>query len=269
LVAPATMGYLVYLIYTAVQAKNNFPVISLIMIGAAYGLQLIIVLLKRQWQHIGWLVIYILALPFFTFWLPIYAFWHMDDFSWGNTRVVIGEKGGKKHVVDEEPFDPNSIPMKKWSEYEQEMWEKESQGSHVSHESYATEYTHKTGYTNGSYAAPPMAMPMQAAPAYEPYPNYNNSRPMSMASGSPVPMSVMQSSPSSRPVSIVPSEQNGLYPTETQITNQIRSILATANLMSVTKKQVRDELSLFFGVDLTPRKDFINKVIEDILQGRM
>ena len=37
----------------------------------------------------------------------------------------------------------------------------------------------------------------------------------------------------------------------------------------VTKKQVRDELSAFFSMDMTPKKEFINKVIEDVLQGRV
>lgn len=115
------MGYFVYLIYTVVASSisginRNFPLITVILLGAAYGLQVIIFLFKRQWQHIGWLVIYLLAMPLFVFWLPLYSFWHMDDFSWGNTRVVVGERGGKKLIVDEEPFDPESIPMKKWSE---------------------------------------------------------------------------------------------------------------------------------------------------------
>lgn len=44
-------------------------------------LQVIIFLLKRQWQFIGWLVIYILAFPVYSFFLPLYSFWHFDDFS--------------------------------------------------------------------------------------------------------------------------------------------------------------------------------------------
>lgn len=64
----------------------------------------------------------------------MYAFWHFDDFSWGNTRIVVGEKGQKKAVGPEEgDFDPESIPTKSWSEYEKEMmmdehvdWEEQS-----------------------------------------------------------------------------------------------------------------------------------------------
>jgi chitin synthase len=47
---------------------------------------------------IGWMLFYILAIPAFSFFLPLYSFWKMDDFSWGATRVVLGEKG-KKLIV--------------------------------------------------------------------------------------------------------------------------------------------------------------------------
>lgn len=42
----------------------------------------------------------------------------MDTFTWGNTRVVMGEKGGKQIVaVSDEPFDPRSIPLQFWDDY--------------------------------------------------------------------------------------------------------------------------------------------------------
>ena len=40
----------------------------------------------------------------------------MDDFSWGNTRVVVGEGNNKKVVVaEDEKFDESMIPLKKFS----------------------------------------------------------------------------------------------------------------------------------------------------------
>ena len=52
----------------------------------------------------------------YSFFLPIYSFWCMDDFSWGNTRVVIGDGGSKKVVMnDDERFDESMIPLKKFS----------------------------------------------------------------------------------------------------------------------------------------------------------
>jgi chitin synthase len=59
------------------------------------------------------------------------------------------------------------------------------------------------------------------------------------------------------------------YPTDEQIISQVKSMLSSANLMTVTKKQVREELALFFSMDMSGRKDFINKVIEDVLQGKL
>ena len=48
----------------------------------------------------------------------------MDDFSWGNTRLVIGEGNSKKVLMaDDEKFDDSMIPYKKFSEYEAEAWD--------------------------------------------------------------------------------------------------------------------------------------------------
>ena len=68
------------------------------MIAAIYGLQAIVFLLRRKWDMIGWMIFYILAIPAFSFFLPLYSFWKMDDFSWGATRVDLGESG-KKVIV--------------------------------------------------------------------------------------------------------------------------------------------------------------------------
>ncbi|KAG8713894.1 Chitin synthase, class 3, partial [Ceratobasidium sp. 423] len=43
----------------------------------------------------GWMLIYLLSLPIWNSVLPVYAFWHFDDFSWGQTRMVAGERRNK------------------------------------------------------------------------------------------------------------------------------------------------------------------------------
>ncbi|KAJ2380938.1 hypothetical protein GGI23_007691, partial [Coemansia sp. RSA 2559] len=123
-IMPATLVYLAYLIYQLTNPDSTTSYISLYLLAAIYGMQALIFILKRQWQHIGWMIVYLLAIPLFSFLIPIYAFWHFDDFSWGNTRVVVGESG-RKHVytVDNEKFDKSVIPMRKWSEYEQDLLE--------------------------------------------------------------------------------------------------------------------------------------------------
>ncbi|EED78717.1 predicted protein [Postia placenta Mad-698-R] len=105
LIQPVTVGYvrilsslIAYLIYRAVALKEAIPTISIIMIAAVYGLQALVFVLRAKWDMIGWMVFYILAIPLFSLILPLYSFWKMDDFSWGSTRVVLGESG-KKIVV--------------------------------------------------------------------------------------------------------------------------------------------------------------------------
>ncbi|KAI2625180.1 glycosyltransferase family 2 protein [Xylaria nigripes] len=119
IVLPATTVYLGYLIYILANPTGPFPYISLAILAGVYGLQAIIFILKRQWQHVGWIIIYLLAFPIFSFILPIYSFWNQDNFSWGNTRIVIGEKGNKQVVAvdDQEGFDPRSIPLQRWDDY--------------------------------------------------------------------------------------------------------------------------------------------------------
>jgi chitin synthase len=118
IILPATCAYLAYLIYRVATHSGQFPLISIIMLAAVYGLQAIIFIITRQWQHIGWMVIYILAFPIYSFVLPIYSFWKQDDFSWGNTRIVLGEAGDKQVIaVEDEGFDPRSIPLQRWDDY--------------------------------------------------------------------------------------------------------------------------------------------------------
>lgn len=88
------------------------------MICAAYGLQVAIFILKGKFEHIGWVIFYLLGMPFFNGFIPLYSFWHFDDFSWGNTRVVVGEKDGKLQIQEKEVFDPASIPEISWEEHE-------------------------------------------------------------------------------------------------------------------------------------------------------
>lgn len=115
---PSVCVYLGYLIYVIASRSSPFPLISVIMIAAVYGLQALVFLFRRQWQHIAWMIIYILAYPVHSFILPIYSFWNMDNFSWGNTRVVVGEKNGKQIVaVEDEGFDPSMIPMETWESF--------------------------------------------------------------------------------------------------------------------------------------------------------
>ncbi|KAG8898841.1 hypothetical protein FRB99_007125 [Tulasnella sp. 403] len=164
-ILPATVVYLVYLIVHVVTTHGPIPYISIGMIAGVYALQAIIFLLKREFMLIGWMFIYIIAYPVWSFFLPIYAFWRMDDFSWGNTRLVVGEGANKKVLVDDdEKFDESMIPLKKFSEYEAEAWETGSHHSGGSQKAYSVAPSAKSR----SRLAPPRsgaASPMSYHPA--------------------------------------------------------------------------------------------------------
>lgn len=117
---PATCIYIGYILYKVATHTGQFPLIVICMLAAVYGLQALVFILKRQWQHVGWMIIYILAFPIYSFVLPIYSFWNQDNFTWGSTRIVLGEKGSKQVIaVDAEGFDPRSIPLQRWEDYAQ------------------------------------------------------------------------------------------------------------------------------------------------------
>ena len=147
LVQPVTVAYIVYLIVEVALRTTIIPLTAFILLGAIYGLQAIIFILRRKWEMIGWMILYVCAIPVFSFALPLYSFWHMDDFSWGNTRVVTGEKGRKIVITDEGKFDPASIPHKKWEDYQAELWDAQTtrdDRSEISGYSYGTKSYHAT-----------------------------------------------------------------------------------------------------------------------------
>jgi hypothetical protein len=82
------------LIYYGITHLSQIPLVALIILAATYTLQAVIFIVRRKWEHIGWMVIYILA-------IPVFSFWQQDNFSWGNTCVVVGEKSLKKHVLSD------------------------------------------------------------------------------------------------------------------------------------------------------------------------
>jgi len=123
------LGYLVYVIYKAQSESpgdmksyilDNGPILPLVMLFCILGLPGVLVMLTTQKvNYIFWMFIYLLGLPVWNLILPVYAFWHFDDFSWGETRKVEGDDG-KDHSQKEGEFDASSVPLKRWYEYEKE-----------------------------------------------------------------------------------------------------------------------------------------------------
>lgn len=74
----------------AIHPPNTFEeAIPLMLLAAVLGLPAILILITtRKVVYVFWMLVYLCALPIWNFILPVYAFWHFDDFSWGETRCV-------------------------------------------------------------------------------------------------------------------------------------------------------------------------------------
>ncbi|KAJ1665850.1 hypothetical protein IW140_002931 [Coemansia sp. RSA 1813] len=389
LTMPTTLFYFAYLIYIAVTGLADVGIISLILIAAIYGVQAIIFILRREWQHIGWMIIYLLAYPLWSFVLPVYSFWHMDDFSWGNTRVVVGDGKRKLIVSDDKAFDPKSIPQRRWGEYEADlaaagvlnapppnmnpiasssredermtMYSRQSQIMVPNQMRVGSMYGYPTsvagfgagGPINPHYAAMGSTRPgTPAALATIPgangvgdqqrysmaaaamtmqqpmdtirshvvsiYGNIGNNAtdyatvrspsPAVMTTGQqpastvaatqslsyehaavggldisgvasmPDMMHQQQQQQQQRPMSFAPTapypaignlHDLGSSPSDTRLVEAIRQILGAADLNSLTKKKVRQQLCQEFNADLTARKDFISDTVDRILSGNL
>ncbi|KAG0202151.1 hypothetical protein BGX28_005258 [Mortierella sp. GBA30] len=79
---------------------------------------ILILLTTRKLIYVAWMFVYLLALPVWNFILPLYAYWHFDDFSWGETRKVAGEAKGEAHGNADGMFDSSKVPLKRWDDYE-------------------------------------------------------------------------------------------------------------------------------------------------------
>lgn len=274
LVQPVIVMYIVYLIVQLALNTSVVPMTAFIMLAAIYGLQAVIFIIHRKWEMIGWMLMYVVAIPVFSFGLPLYSFWHMDDFSWGNTRVVTGEKGRKVVITDEGKFDPASIPHKKWEEYQAELWdgpEIQDDKSEFSYASYNTKSYHHT--PPSEYNMDPAAgRPMSQVYPYE-HKTAVNSR-MSLAGSDMLGLGAHttlgtgtgtgagagagnRASAFGSSMEVEMSNLAGL-PSDDAILAEIRDILRAADLMTVTKKGIKIELEQRFGLSLDARRAYIN-----------
>lgn len=89
LILPSSIIYAVGYTYTAIVDEGGMSTITIVLYGVLIGAQMLIFLARSRFDYLLWFFIYIvLGIPVFYFILPIYSFWHMDDFSWGTTRQV-------------------------------------------------------------------------------------------------------------------------------------------------------------------------------------
>ncbi|KAL0145798.1 chitin synthase [Mucor lusitanicus] len=144
-VLPAAISFTIYLIIISFFV-TPIPIIPLMLLAAILGLPAVLIALTtRKMVYIGWMGVYLLSLPIWNFILPAYAYWHFDDFSWGQTRMVEGATTEKSedHGRREGEFDSTGIIMRKfeeWAKQERKLMAEERMSSSTIIRSYPKVY---------------------------------------------------------------------------------------------------------------------------------
>ncbi|KAF8608570.1 glycosyltransferase family 2 protein [Ceratobasidium sp. AG-I] len=112
-----TLTY-VLIVTLALNPPDTFEkAIPLMLLVTVLGLPAVLILITtRKVVYVFWMGIYLLALPIWNFVLPLYAYWHFDDFSWGETRKVEGE--GKDTGHGEGAGVAVAVPLRRWEDWE-------------------------------------------------------------------------------------------------------------------------------------------------------
>eukprot|EP00834_Sanchytrium_tribonematis_P002243 NODE_65_length_25825_cov_1.353844.p10 type:complete len:264 gc:universal NODE_65_length_25825_cov_1.353844:845-1636(+) len=109
-----------------------YPLIMFLIVLFLPGV--LVMLTRREVEYVAWMFYYLtVGLPIWNFVLPLYAYWKMDEFSWGKTRTVEGGEG--EHGSGKGQFDPRSITtkrLKEWNEtgFYDEFLNRRRQGKH-------------------------------------------------------------------------------------------------------------------------------------------
>ncbi|KAJ7222578.1 glycosyltransferase family 2 protein [Mycena pura] len=154
LVLPAAISFTLYLIIASILPHHTNTTVPLVLLAFVLGIPLVlIVITSRKIAYVGWMLVYLLSLPIWNGILPAYAFWHFDDFSWGQTRKVAGDKA---HTGDKEgEFDSTHIVMKRWAEFERERrWKNGTQSRDSDGAYYDRSNRYSTASNSDQYHPP-------------------------------------------------------------------------------------------------------------------
>ncbi|KAI8593687.1 chitin synthase [Geranomyces variabilis] len=110
-ILPSTLLSLYVLVLSSFVSPQPLPLILLVSTLLLPGV--LISFTTRKWVYVGYMFIYLLALPVWNFILPLYAFWRFDDFSWGETRKVVGDAGAGGHGDKDGEYVAGSVVLKK------------------------------------------------------------------------------------------------------------------------------------------------------------
>lgn len=185
--------------------------------------------------------------------------------------MITGDHGKEIVVTDEGKFDPDSIPRKRWQDFHAELQDEyamrgtamddarsEASGFSYATKQYPTASVHD--FLDPGIPSRPASHVMHHGMGYQ-----NNQSHLSL------PMSESgQRGSGMHNMALAETEMLHLsLPTDDQLLAEIRGILETADLMTVTKLSVKNELERRFGVDLTLKKDYINSAIEAVLRQQL
>mmetsp|Transcript_10152 Transcript_10152/g.27827 ORF Transcript_10152/g.27827 Transcript_10152/m.27827 type:complete len:888 (-) Transcript_10152:68-2731(-) len=103
----AYLGYLAYLFSTQPESVDTFVIYFYVL---TIILMMVPFLIRTRWDYFFWFIMYVLfGIPTFYFILPLYSFVHMDDFSWGKTRMVSGGDAAAKPATTETEAEPKAL----------------------------------------------------------------------------------------------------------------------------------------------------------------
>ncbi|KAH9266768.1 hypothetical protein BASA84_001023 [Batrachochytrium salamandrivorans] len=166
------------------------------------------------------------------------------DCIWGNTRKAAGEGAvgqRKEAMAVVEEYDPDSVPLMKWSDYEAQRKATSSDKDDARHHPAAATAagSHAHG-VNNMVSLPRSLVSIGTHHGH-------------LAAGAGGHMRA----------------PNAGAPNDEEILREVRHILATTDLMKVTKKSVREQLSQYFGYDLSGEKEYIHRCIDGVLRGEL
>ena len=100
------------IIQSIVTGSNNLLPLMLLLVTLFLPGVLVVITTKKP-VYVLWMFVYLLSLPVWNFLLPLYAFWHFDDFSWGDTRKIQGEIKQADHSNKNGDYQIGSVPLKR------------------------------------------------------------------------------------------------------------------------------------------------------------
>ncbi|KAJ3355827.1 hypothetical protein HDU83_002475 [Entophlyctis luteolus] len=114
-IIPATLPLLLYLIASGLK-YGNFNMLPIYILSSVLFLPgTLIAVTTLQIEQLFWLIVYFASTPVWNILLPLWAFWHFDDITWGETQQNVQEDGIKANnmEINSEDFVLDAILFKK------------------------------------------------------------------------------------------------------------------------------------------------------------